>query len=50
MNDQCSQWHQFLSDQFLSGFFAAIDPNIRELNLLDPVVIVRSNAEFCFYH
>jgi hypothetical protein len=33
-------------NQFLSGFFAAIYPNIRELNLLDPVAIVRSNAEF----
>jgi hypothetical protein len=34
-------------NQFLSGFFAAIYPNIRELNLLDPMAIVRSNAEFC---
>jgi hypothetical protein len=36
----------FSGNQFLSGFFAAIYPNIREWNLLAPVAIVRSNAEF----
>jgi hypothetical protein len=36
----------FSGNQCISGFFAAIYPNIREWNLRDPVAIVRSNAEF----